>query len=38
MGDFEYDNVIYVNGRTTSSVPGTVITIAHELQHFMQYG
>lgn len=38
MGDFEYDNVIYVNGRTTLSVPGTVITLAHELQHFMQYG
>lgn len=38
MGDFAFDNVIYINGRTSSSLPGTVITFAHELQHFMQYG
>jgi hypothetical protein len=36
-GNFVYDNVIYLNGRTTASVPGTVITLAHELQHFIQY-
>jgi hypothetical protein len=37
MGNFVSDNAIYLNGRTTVSVPGTVITLAHELQHFMQY-
>lgn len=37
-GDFAFDNVIYINGRTSSTLPGTVITFAHELQHFMQYG
>ena len=37
MGNFVYDNAIYLNGRTTASVPGTLITLAHELQHFMQY-
>ncbi len=30
--------MIYINGRTCSTVPGTVITFAHELQHFIQYG
>jgi hypothetical protein len=37
-GEFAFQNVIYINGRTCSSVPGTVITLAHELQHFVQYG
>ncbi len=37
-GEFAYDNVIYINGRTSSTVPGAIITFAHGLQHFMQYG
>jgi glycogen debranching enzyme len=37
-GNFVYDNVVYVNGRTCSSLPGAVVTLAHELQHFIQYG
>lgn len=38
IGDFAYENVIYINGRTCSTLAGTVITLAHELQHFVQYG
>jgi hypothetical protein len=37
-GEFAFENTIYLNGRTTSSIPGTVITLAHELQHFVQFG
>src|SRR5713226_337826 len=37
-GEFVYENVIYINGRTTSTLPDTVITLAHELQHFVQFG
>src|ERR1700730_16552026 len=37
-GDFLYDNIIYINGRTCSSPVATVITLAPELQHFVQYG
>jgi hypothetical protein len=33
-----FRNVIYINGRTCCSTVGTVITLAHELQHFVQYG
>jgi hypothetical protein len=33
-----YDVVIYLRQRTCQSEVGTVITFAHELQHFMQYG
>lgn len=36
--NFAYDNVVYVNGRTSASLPGTVIAFAHEMQHFIQYG
>src|SRR5580658_2464159 len=36
-GDFAFDNVVFVNGRTCSSLPGTVITLAHELQHLIQF-
>ena len=37
-GRVTFQNVIYINGRTCSTTPGTVITLAHELQHFVQYG
>ena len=33
-----FDNLIYVRHDTCSSTVGCVITYAHELQHFMQYG
>jgi len=36
-GTSAYDNVVFVNGRTCSSLPGTVITLAHELQHLTQF-
>ncbi|HXX43221.1 MAG TPA: hypothetical protein VEJ38_00735 [Candidatus Acidoferrales bacterium] len=38
LANFIYDNVIYLNGRTTPSIQATVITFAHELQHFAQCG
>jgi len=37
-GDFAFDNVIYINGRTSLGLASTIITLAHEVQHFMQYG
>jgi hypothetical protein len=37
-GNYAYDNVIYINGRTCASLPGSIITFAHELQHFTQCG
>ncbi len=36
--DRTYDILIYLTHRVCQSTTGTVITIAHELQHFMQYG
>jgi hypothetical protein len=33
-----FDNVIYLPGRTCAAEVGTVITFAHELQHFVQHG
>jgi hypothetical protein len=32
------DDAIYLRSRTCKSQIGTVITFAHEMQHFMQYG
>jgi hypothetical protein len=37
MENFACDNVIYINGRTSATLVGTVITLAHELQHFAQF-
>jgi hypothetical protein len=36
--DWKYDAVIYIRCRTCESRIGAVITFAHELQHFKQYG
>lgn len=33
-----FDTVIYVHGTTCSDPVGRVMTFAHELQHFVQYG
>jgi hypothetical protein len=35
---FACDSVIYMRKRTCDALTGMVITFAHELQHFMQYG
>lgn len=37
-GGFAFDNVIYLRGSTCRVQAGAVITFAHELQHFVQYG
>jgi hypothetical protein len=37
-GDFVFDNLIYLCGRACATEIGTVTTLAHELQHFSQYG
>jgi hypothetical protein len=37
-GKFVFDNLIYVCGRACATDIGTVITLAHELQHFVQHG
>ncbi len=37
-GGIAFDNVIYVPGSTSAFTTGTVITFAHELEHFVQYG
>jgi hypothetical protein len=36
--EFAYDASIYLRKRTCDEVTSMVITFAHELQHFMQYG
>jgi len=36
--DKKYDILIYLTHRVCQSTTGTVITLAHELQHFMQFG
>jgi Zn-dependent peptidase ImmA (M78 family) len=35
---FVYDQVIYLYGTTCADSVGRVMTLAHELQHFVQYG
>jgi hypothetical protein len=35
---FVYDQVIYLYGTTCDDSVGRVMTLAHELQHFVQYG
>jgi len=35
---FAFDNVIYLRGIACAVQTGAVITFAHELQHFVQYG
>jgi hypothetical protein len=37
-GDIRFDNLVYLCGRATATDTGTVITLAHEIQHFVQYG
>jgi hypothetical protein len=37
-GNFHYDNLIYVHGSTCTDDVGLTMTLAHELQHFIQYG
>jgi hypothetical protein len=37
-GKFEYDCAIYVHDSTCRSDAGFTMTLAHELQHFIQYG
>jgi len=37
-GDIAFDNFVYLCGFATETDIGTVITFAHELQHFVQYG
>ncbi len=37
-GDLAFDNVIYLRGRTCAVRTSAIITFAHELQHFVQYG
>lgn len=37
-GNFAFDNLIYINGRASADSAGGVITFAHELQHFVQFG
>ena len=32
-----YDSLIYIHGSTSSSEVGLTLTLAHELQHFVQY-
>jgi hypothetical protein len=36
--NFAFDNVIYLRGRTCAAPASAIITLAHELQHFVQYG
>lgn len=36
--DVRFDNVIYLYGTTCADSVGRVMTFAHELQHFVQYG
>ena len=36
-GNHAFDNLIYLRGSTCKSNIGTVITFAHELQHFVQH-
>jgi hypothetical protein len=37
-GGLAFDNVIYLPGRTCAAEAGAVITFAHELEHFVQFG
>lgn len=37
-GEITFDNFIYVCARATDTEVGTAITLAHELQHFVQCG